>query len=123
MFCAADLRTTCRLKIENTMQEAFDTVIRGGQIVDGTGAAPYAGDIAIHCGKIVRTGSVSGLGREEIDATGLLGTPGFVDLHTHYDALPGRIANPRPAWTAFFSKCVASSSAPAFSRIPHARAA
>ncbi len=63
-----------------------DLVIRGGTIVDGTGAPRYAGDIAVDNGMISEIGAVSGQGREEIDATGKLVTPGFVDLHTHYDA-------------------------------------
>ncbi len=64
----------------------FDLVIRGGTVVDGTGRAPMAGDVAIKDGKIVRVGTVSGKGAEEIDATSKLVTPGFVDIHTHYDA-------------------------------------
>ncbi|MEN6542865.1 amidohydrolase family protein [Parvibaculum sp.] len=63
-----------------------DLVIRGGKIVDGTGNAPFIGDVAIDGGKISAVGKVEGTGREEIDATGLLVTPGFVDIHTHYDA-------------------------------------
>jgi N-acyl-D-amino-acid deacylase len=63
----------------------FDLVIRGGTIVDGSGAPRFTGDVAVQGGWIVRTGKVDGQGREEIDATGLLVTPGFVDLHTHYD--------------------------------------
>ncbi|HAC58557.1 MAG TPA: amidohydrolase, partial [Rhodobiaceae bacterium] len=63
-----------------------DLVIRGGTIVDGTGAKPFAGDVAIDNGKISAVGEVAGKGRREIDAKGLLVTPGFVDIHTHYDA-------------------------------------
>lgn len=63
----------------------YDTVIRGGTIVDGTGAEPYIGDVAILGNKIAAVGSVSGLGTREIQADGLLVTPGFVDIHTHYD--------------------------------------
>jgi N-acyl-D-aspartate/D-glutamate deacylase len=63
----------------------FDLVIRNGTIVDGTGRERYVGDVAVSDGWIVQTGSVQGRGREEIDATGLLVTPGFVDIHTHYD--------------------------------------
>ena len=63
-----------------------DLVIRGGTIVDGTGAAPFTGDVAIDGGTISAVGKVEGKGRREIDATGLLVTPGFVDIHTHYDA-------------------------------------
>lgn len=63
-----------------------DLVIRNGTVIDGTGAPRVVGDIAIDGETIVKIGTVSGQGREEIDATGKLVTPGFVDLHTHYDA-------------------------------------
>jgi len=62
-----------------------DMVIRGGTVVDGSGGAPFAGDVAIDGGMITAVGIVVTNGREEIDATGLLVTPGFVDIHTHYD--------------------------------------
>ena len=62
-----------------------DIVIRGGTIVDGSGGAPFIGDIAIDDGRISAVGSVNGAGREEIDARGQIVTPGFVDIHTHYD--------------------------------------
>src|SRR3546814_12900359 len=61
-----------------------DIVIRGGTIVDGSGEAPFIGDIAIDSGRISAVGSVSGAGREEIDAAGQIVTPRFVDIHTHY---------------------------------------
>lgn len=67
------------------MSEQFDLVIRGGTIVDGTGAAPFVGDVAVKDGKIVAVGAVEGTGREEVDASGKIVTPGFVDVHTHYD--------------------------------------
>jgi N-acyl-D-aspartate/D-glutamate deacylase len=63
----------------------YDTVIRGGRVVDGTGGEPFVADVAIRDGKIAEVGIVSGRGREEIDAQGKLVTPGFVDIHTHYD--------------------------------------
>lgn len=62
-----------------------DIIIRNGAIVDGTGRASFKGDIAIRDGLISAIGSVEGEARREIDATGLLVTPGFVDIHTHYD--------------------------------------
>jgi N-acyl-D-amino-acid deacylase len=67
----------------------YDLIIRNGTIVDGLGGEPYVGDVAVANGvieKVGAAGSVNGEGaRREIDATGLLVTPGFVDLHTHYD--------------------------------------
>jgi N-acyl-D-amino-acid deacylase len=62
-----------------------DLVIRNGKIVDGTGAPAFAGDIAIDGGLIASIGGKAGAGRREIDTSGLLVTPGFVDIHTHYD--------------------------------------
>nr|WP_314070123.1 amidohydrolase family protein [uncultured Roseococcus sp.] len=62
-----------------------DLVIRGGQVIDGTGAPGFEADVAIQDGQIVQVGAVTGSGKEEIDARGLLVTPGFVDIHTHYD--------------------------------------
>lgn len=67
------------------MENGYDLVIRGGTIADGSGAEPFQGDIAIKDGVIVELGSVAGAGAEEIDATGYLVTPGFVDIHTHLD--------------------------------------
>src|SRR6195952_1693346 len=63
----------------------FDLIIRGGTVVDGLGGGPFVGDVAIADGVITAVGDVSGEATREIDATGLLVTPGFVDLHTHYD--------------------------------------
>ncbi|KUI29892.1 amidohydrolase [Mycobacterium sp. IS-1742] len=63
----------------------FDLVIRNGTIVDGLGGEPFVGDVAVRDGVITSVGAVDGPGEREIDATGLLVTPGFVDLHTHYD--------------------------------------
>ncbi len=62
-----------------------DLVIRGGTVVDGSGAAPFEADVAIEGGRIAAIGRVAEQGREEIRAEGLLVTPGFVDIHTHYD--------------------------------------
>ena len=65
--------------------KACDLLIRGGTIIDGSGGDPFIGDVAIHNGKIVSVGAFTGEAREVIDATGLTVTPGFVDIHTHYD--------------------------------------
>lgn len=64
----------------------FDLVIRNGTIVDGSGAKRFEGDVAVKDGVIVAAGSFAGNGAEELDASGKLVTPGFVDIHTHYDA-------------------------------------
>lgn len=63
----------------------FDLVIRGGTIVDGSGGAPFTGDVAISGDRIAQVGTVDGTARNEIDATGKIVAPGFVDIHTHYD--------------------------------------
>ncbi|MCI4644691.1 MAG: D-aminoacylase [Hyphomonadaceae bacterium] len=62
-----------------------DLVIRGGLVVDGTGAESFVADVAIDDGVVTRVGDVSAKGREEIEAAGKIVTPGFVDVHTHYD--------------------------------------
>ncbi|HEY8615139.1 N-acyl-D-amino-acid deacylase family protein [Phenylobacterium sp.] len=67
------------------MERAYDLVIRGGAVVDGSGRPAFDADVAVKEGRIAAVGMVSGAGREEIDARGQLVTPGFVDIHTHYD--------------------------------------
>ncbi|HVP85203.1 MAG TPA: amidohydrolase family protein [Rhizomicrobium sp.] len=67
------------------MKQSFDLVIRHGTVADGKGGTPYETDIAISDGRIAAVGRVEGSGREELDARGRLVTPGFVDIHTHYD--------------------------------------
>jgi len=62
-----------------------DIVIRGGKIVDGTGQPGFTGDVAIDGGTITAVGEVAERGRREVDADGALVTPGWVDIHTHYD--------------------------------------
>ncbi|MGQ7937564.1 hypothetical protein [Paraburkholderia sp. D1E] len=63
----------------------FDVVIRSGTVIDGSGSPGCIADVAVRDGKIVRIGEVSGYGHEEICAAGQIVTPGFVDIHTHYD--------------------------------------
>ena len=67
------------------MRALHDLVIRNGKIIDGTGKKPFFGDIAIDNGKISAVGIVENQGKKEVDAKGNLVTPGWVDIHTHYD--------------------------------------
>jgi N-acyl-D-aspartate/D-glutamate deacylase len=67
------------------MAPRHDLVIRNGTVIDGTGAAPRDADIAIQDGRIAAIGRIEGSGADEVDARGHLVTPGFVDIHTHYD--------------------------------------
>jgi N-acyl-D-aspartate/D-glutamate deacylase len=63
----------------------FDLVVRGGSVLDGTGAPARTADVALADGVVVEVGRVEGRGTVEVDASGALVTPGFVDIHTHYD--------------------------------------
>jgi N-acyl-D-amino-acid deacylase len=63
----------------------YDLVVRNGSIVDGSGEHSFEGDVAVKNGRIAVVGNAPGRGTEEIDATGCIVTPGFVDIHTHYD--------------------------------------
>lgn len=63
----------------------FDLVVRGGTVVDGSGGEPIDADVGITNGLITAVGNGLGKGRQEIDASGMLVTPGFVDVHCHYD--------------------------------------
>jgi N-acyl-D-aspartate/D-glutamate deacylase len=67
------------------MARTPDLVLRNGTVIDGSGGEPFRADVAVAGGVITQVGEVGGTGREEIDARGLLVTPGFVDIHTHYD--------------------------------------
>jgi N-acyl-D-aspartate/D-glutamate deacylase len=67
------------------MAAEFDLVIRNGNVADGMGGPLVTADVAVKDGKIAAIGKIAGSGREEIDAKGKLVTPGFVDIHTHYD--------------------------------------
>jgi N-acyl-D-aspartate/D-glutamate deacylase len=63
----------------------YDLKITGGTIIDGSGGAPYRGDVAVTGGRIVAIGDCEGAAKETIEAAGAIVTPGFVDIHTHYD--------------------------------------
>ncbi len=63
----------------------LDTLIKGAKIVDGTGAPAETGDLGLRDGRIVARGKIDEAARETVDADGLVATPGWVDLHTHYD--------------------------------------
>ncbi len=64
---------------------SFDLVVRGGTVVDGSGAPARTADVAISGGRIAEVGTVDGTGRREIRVDGAIVAPGFVDIHTHYD--------------------------------------
>ena len=63
----------------------LDWLIKGGTVVDGTGAAPYVADVGLRDGRIVELGSITTPARQTLQAQGLWITPGFIDIHTHYD--------------------------------------
>ena len=67
------------------MSADYQLIIRGGTVVDGSGGKAMSADVAISDGLIVEVGRILGTAEEEIDASGLIVTPGFVDVHTHYD--------------------------------------
>src|ERR1051326_3955719 len=70
---------------ETTMANRYDLIIRNGLIADGSGGALFTADVAVKDGRIAAVGAVAGEASDEIDAAGKLVTPGFVDIHTHYD--------------------------------------
>lgn len=64
----------------------LDLLVRGGSVIDGTGAPPRRADVAVEAGRVVEVGpELAGAAKRTLDATGALVTPGFVDIHTHYD--------------------------------------
>ena len=76
-----------RVSDERSVMADYDIIIKGGTIVDGLGTPRYASDLAIKGGKVAQIGGLRGSGATQVlDASGLIVAPGFVDLHTHYDA-------------------------------------
>src|SRR5262245_36885148 len=67
-------------------RESADLVVRGASIVDGTGRPAFAGDVAVRDGRILAVGRFPGRGEREIEEAGRAVAPGFLDVHTHYDA-------------------------------------
>ena len=67
------------------MRSVHDLIIKGGTLVDGTGAARRTADVAVDSGRITDVGQIQGGAARVVDADGLLVTPGWVDIHTHYD--------------------------------------
>ena len=67
------------------MASDFDLVIRGGELIDGSGSPAFRADVGVRAGLIAEIGQIQGRGAEEMNARGLLVTPGFVDIHTHFD--------------------------------------
>jgi N-acyl-D-amino-acid deacylase len=87
-----------------------DIVIRGGTVVDGIGAEPFTADVGVDAGRIAEIGRIESRGKQEIDADGLIVSPGFIDLHTHLDAQIGWDADLTPvSWhgvtTALMGNC------------------
>jgi N-acyl-D-aspartate/D-glutamate deacylase len=64
----------------------FDLALRGGTVVDGTGGPPVVADVGVRAGRIVAVGSLGEATRRDLDVSGRVVCPGFIDLHTHYDA-------------------------------------
>src|SRR2546426_9386772 len=72
--------------LKGEVAERFDLLVRGGLLIDGTGAPARPGDLGIRGGRIAALGTVQGTADRVLDADGAVVAPGFVDVHTHYDA-------------------------------------
>lgn len=67
--------------------ETYDLILRGGRVVDGTGAPAFFADVAVRAGRIARVGIIAGTAARELDVRGLIVAPGFIDVHTHADEI------------------------------------
>ncbi|MDW8310459.1 MAG: amidohydrolase family protein, partial [Verrucomicrobiales bacterium] len=67
--------------------ETYDVILRGGRVVDGTGAPAFSADVGVRAGRIARVGIISGTAARELDVRGLFVAPGFIDVHTHADEI------------------------------------
>ena len=83
ILCLVGLLGFCAL----SLAEEFDLIIRHGQVIDGNGNPSFHADIAIKNGRLARIGRIEGGAKTEIDATGLMVAPGFIDVHTHADEI------------------------------------
>ena len=83
----ASLLLLSGLAIAPVSSATFDTIIRGGRVVDGTGNPARFAEIGIKAGKIVSIGRITGNSKSVIDATGMIVAPGFIDVHTHADEI------------------------------------
>jgi N-acyl-D-amino-acid deacylase len=77
---------SCAMVVGGAKDMDYDLLIRGGTIVDGSGVPAFRGDVAVAGGKIAAVGRVDGSAKQTLEADGRAVTPGFVDVHTHYDA-------------------------------------
>ena len=100
-----------------------DLVIRGGELADGHGGPLRQADVAADNGRITAVGRVPGSGRDEIDARGKLVTPGFVDIHTHYDGQASWDTRMQPSsWHGVTTAGSGKASATTWTRWPASRA-